>query len=221
MLRRKGDNTNKRQRGEVEISSSLTVHSLPVKMDFQEETNINEEERRQQQQLEIKDTEVGRVEVQTDEDVMEISNLLPKPNLNERFNDNRNNDASTNVSPSINTTKTYYSSQLDTEETCKDGQKKMDSIKNMPAQEKVASHSICMSAASVTNLTKEDSSTTPLTIRKKKRTSRELSSMFTCGGGSAAATISNQAASGLAPSLPTVTPNVHSTTPRVRPITQV
>ncbi len=196
MLRKKG-NTNKRQRGEVEVSSSPTA-------DSQEEI-VNEEE------LEIKDAEA-----EADGDAVEISNHLTKPDLNAGFNNGGNDDTTTNVTLSINMTK-VDSSQLDMK-TCDSDHKLLDHIKSIP-EEKVVSHSIS-TATSETNLTRN--STTPLTIRKKKRSSKESSSMLTCGGGGAAAAVtSSQAASGSAPPLPIATPNIHSTTPRARPITQV
>ncbi len=203
MLRKKG-NANKRQRGEVEVSSSPTADSLPLKVDPQEET-INEED------LEIKDAEA-----EADGDPAEISNHLTKPdvNLNAGFNYGGNDDTTTDVSLSINVTMAN-SSQSDMK-TCDENHKQLDHIESI-AEEKVVSHSIS-TATSETNLTRN--STTPLTIRKKIRSSKELSSMLTCGGGAAAA-ISSQAASGPAPPLPIITPNIHSTTPRVRPIAQV
>ncbi len=98
--------------------------------------------------------------------------------------------------------------------TC-DSHKQLDDIKSI--EKRVVPHPSTVTPAIEAN-SKGPSST--LTIRKKKRSSRELPSAPNCGS-AAATTTSSQAASGSAsPSLPTTTPYTHSAA-RVWPVSQV
>ncbi len=127
------------------------------------------------------------------------------------------NETFIDVTSSISMAKSDTSSQSDMK-TC-DSHKQLDDMKSI--EERVVPHP---STVTIEANSRGNNSNT-LTIRKKKRSPKEFSSTSTCGGGgggaAAAATTPSQVTSGSTLHLPTNILNIHSTTPRVRPVSQV